>query len=292
MQIVGISDCKVSKDPDDVLLTYALGSCVGVAIHDPVAGVGGLLHYMLPDASLQPAKAAENPCMFADTGIALLLERAARHGASRGRLTVRIAGGAQMVSGAEVFQIGRRNSLAARKLLWKEGLIIAGEATGGEVSRTLRLEVATGRITVKEGSLAHPPEEPSRSSPMLNTLIVDDSPLTRSLIRRVIDRAGYAAEHVEASDGRQAISRLLERRPDVILTDINMPVMDGEQLLNELRRTGVIHSIPVIVISTDATRERIDRLLALGATGYISKPFTPENLRAELDRAIPNRRIA
>lgn len=281
--VVGISDCKISKDPGDVLLTYALGSCVGVAIHDPLAGVGGLLHYMLPDAAMEPAKAVLNPCIFADTGIAHLLERAAELGASRNRMAVRVAGGAQMINGHELFQIGKRNSLAARKLLWREGLIIAGEALGGDVSRTLRLEVATGRISIREGILDPP------AKPMFTTLIVDDSPLTRNLVRRVVERAGFEGPHLEAGDGREAIDLLVSRRPDLILTDINMPVMDGEQFLTELRRTGVIHSVPVIVISTDATNERVARMIALGARGYISKPFTPESLRSEIDRVLPPR---
>jgi len=91
--------------------------------------------------------------MFADTGIAGLLKRAREGGANRSRLAVRLAGGAQMINGHELFQIGRRNYLAAKKLLWKEGLMIAGEAVGGEVSRTVRMEVATGRTFVREGAM-------------------------------------------------------------------------------------------------------------------------------------------
>jgi chemotaxis protein CheD len=151
--IVGISDCKVSSDPDCVLLTYALGSCIAVAIHDPVAEVGGLLHYMLPESTLDQSKAADNPYMFADTGIQTLLQDICDRGAIRRRLVVRIAGGAQIVDGHQLFQIGRRNYLAARKLLWKAGLLVAAEAVGGEVSRTVRLEVKTGRTWVREGGV-------------------------------------------------------------------------------------------------------------------------------------------
>src|SRR5271170_5389409 len=125
--IVGISDCKVSADRDAVLTTYALGSCVAVAVHDPVSAVGGLLHYMLPEASLDRAKAESNPYMFADTGITGLLNKVCEGGANRRRLVVRIAGGAQVVSGHEVFQIGKRNYLAARKLLWKAGILVSAE---------------------------------------------------------------------------------------------------------------------------------------------------------------------
>jgi chemotaxis protein CheD len=151
--VVGISDCKISSDQDAVLLTYALGSCIAVAVYDPVARVGGLLHYMLPESAIDASKAAENPFMFADTGIAGLLKRVREGGANRSRMAVRIAGGAQMLIGHELFQIGRRNYLAARKLLWKEGLMIAGEAVGGEVSRTVRMEVGTGRVLVREGAI-------------------------------------------------------------------------------------------------------------------------------------------
>ncbi len=154
--VVGISDCKMSGDQDAVLTTYALGSCIAVTVYDPVARIGGLLHYMLPESAIEPSKAAQNPYMFADTGIPDLLRRVREAGASRPRMAVRIAGGAQMITGSDLFQIGRRNYLAARKLLWKEGLMIAGECVGGEVSRTVRMEVSTGRTWVREGALEKP----------------------------------------------------------------------------------------------------------------------------------------
>jgi chemotaxis protein CheD len=158
---VGISDCKVTTDPDSVLVTYALGSCIAVAVHDPVTSVAGLLHYMLPEASLDREKAAANPFMFADTGISKLLKDVCERGAKRSRLVVRIAGGAQTLTGHELFQIGKRNHLAARKLLWKEGLLVKAEAVGGEVSRTVRLEAATGRVFVRESGIEAGPVERS-----------------------------------------------------------------------------------------------------------------------------------
>ena len=149
--VVGISDCKISRDPDDSLITYALGSCIAVALYDPVAKLGGLLHYMLPDSNLDRNKAEQNPFMFADTGIQRLLETAKARGAQPGRMLVRLAGGAQVLDSHGTFQIGKRNYLAARKILWKAGILVASEAVGGEVSRTTRLEVATGRMWVREG---------------------------------------------------------------------------------------------------------------------------------------------
>ena len=118
-------------------------------------------------------------------------------------------------------------------------------------------------------------------------LIVDDSPAMRTFIRRVIDLSGFDASLcVEASNGEEALAVLKGEWIDAILTDINMPVMDGETLLRRLTADPVMKSIPAIVISTDATESRIDRLLALGARGYVTKPFAPEDLRAELERTL------
>ena len=150
--VVGISDCKVSRDPEAVLVTYALGSCIAVALYDPAAKVGGLLHYMLPESAIDAAKAEQNPFMFADTGIPRLMETIRGLGGEPKRAVVRLAGGAQVLDSEGVFQIGKRNYLAARRILWKEGILIAAEAVGGELSRTTRLEVATGRMWVHESS--------------------------------------------------------------------------------------------------------------------------------------------
>lgn len=147
--VVGMADCQIGKAPDQVLVTYALGSCIAVAIHDPVAGVGGMLHYMLPESSISPAKARENPYMFADTGIPLLFRRAYEQGADKRRLVVRVAGGAQVMDSEGVFNIGKRNYLALRKILWKAGVLVQGEEVGGNASRTVRLEVGSGRFWLR-----------------------------------------------------------------------------------------------------------------------------------------------
>lgn len=150
--VVGISDCKISWDSEDLLITYALGSCIAVILYDPVVKVGGMLHYMLPDSTIDRNKAQQNPFMFADTGIARLIEAVRARGAQPGRMVVRLAGGAQVMDTQGTFQIGKRNYLAARKILWKAGVLIASEAVGGEVSRTTRLEISTGRMWVREGA--------------------------------------------------------------------------------------------------------------------------------------------
>jgi len=161
--IVGVGDCKVSRGADATLVTYGLGSCIALAIHDPVASVGGLLHFMLPESSVNPDKAARDPFMFADTGIPRLFHAAYELGAEKRRLVVRAAGGAQVMDDAGVFSIGKRNHLALRRILWKAGVMIQAEEIGGTASRTVRLEVSTGRLWVRgPGTADHeipaPPE--------------------------------------------------------------------------------------------------------------------------------------
>jgi chemotaxis protein CheD len=149
--VVGIGECIVSDDPGATLVTYALGSCIAVAIFDPVLKVGGLLHYMLPDSALDAEKARRRPFMFADTGIPLLFQSAYQLGAVRSRLEVAVLGGAQVMDTSETFNIGKRNHLALRKIFWKAGILVRAEDVGGTQSRTVRMELATGRIAVRRG---------------------------------------------------------------------------------------------------------------------------------------------
>ena len=144
--VIGVGDGAVSQARDTVLVTYALGSCVAVMIHDPVAGVAGMVHYVLPESSMSSEKSAARPWMFADTGIPLLLRIALEQGANKRRLKIFAAGGAQVMDDNSMFNIGKRNCLALRKILWKFGLVPHAEETGGDVARTVRMEVGTGRV--------------------------------------------------------------------------------------------------------------------------------------------------
>jgi chemotaxis protein CheD len=146
--IVGIADCQTSKNPDATLVTFALGSCVGVAMLDPSSSAGGLLHILLPDSTLDAAKAAKNPSMFADTGIPALVSQCIGMGIPKTRLRIWLAGGASMMDGREVFKIGKRNQMAVRKALWKAGLMVYSEDLGGTAPRTVRLDLRTGTFWV------------------------------------------------------------------------------------------------------------------------------------------------
>lgn len=149
--VVGISDCVVSNDASATLVTYALGSCVAVSIFDPLTHVGGLLHIMLPESQMDVKRAEQAPFMFADTGVPLLFQKAYAQGAAKARLVVRLAGGAQVMDDAGVFNIGKRNYLAVRKILWHAGVFVQAEAVGGEISRTVRLDLKTGSFWIREG---------------------------------------------------------------------------------------------------------------------------------------------
>jgi chemotaxis protein CheD len=148
---VGVADMKISNKRGDLIITYALGSCLGVAAHDPIAGVGGLLHVMLPLSTIDPVKADRNPFMFVDTGFPRLLLECFGGGAQKQRLEIQVAGGATPQNGEEndLFQIGKRNLIMLRKLLWKNGLLLKSYDVGGSESRTMSLEIGTGKVMVR-----------------------------------------------------------------------------------------------------------------------------------------------
>lgn len=118
-------------------------------------------------------------------------------------------------------------------------------------------------------------------------LIVDDSPAMRSFVKRVLELSGFemSACH-EAANGKEALEVLGTEWVDVILTDINMPVMNGQELVQNLAANESFGSIPVIVVSTDRTEDRVHQMISLGAKGYVKKPFQPEELRAELEKVL------
>jgi two-component system chemotaxis response regulator CheY len=127
--------------------------------------------------------------------------------------------------------------------------------------------------------------EVPNSAPNCNVLIVDDSPAMRQMIGRVLKISGFPmADMVQAGDGAEALEVLGRRPVDLVLTDINMPRMNGEQLLRKMSEDGGLSRIPVVVISTDATDTRMKQMMELGARGYLVKPFQPASLRSELER--------
>ena len=156
--VVGVADVKLAREPGQRLITYALGSCLGIVIHDPVAGVAGLLHPMLPDSTIDRTKAELNPAMFVDTGVPLLFRESYKLGAKKERIVVKVAGGASSAPSEEAdqFQIGKRNILALRKLLWRNNVLLHAHHMGGfQTSRTLSLLVGSGRTIVRTNGTDH-----------------------------------------------------------------------------------------------------------------------------------------
>ena len=147
--IVGVADMKVSNDSEVVLATYSLGSCIGLAIYDPIEKIGGLLHYMLPESSLDRVKAKNNPYMFGDTGIPLLFKEAYKFGAKKHRIKTIVLGGSQILDQKGLFNIGQRNFTMLRKMFWKNNVMIDFQDVGGNVNRTLKLEIDNGQAWLK-----------------------------------------------------------------------------------------------------------------------------------------------
>ena len=145
---VEISDLKVTADPDALLVTYALGSCIAVMVHDPVRVAGGMIHYMLPLSETSPEKARVRPAMFGDTGIPLLFRSLHGLGCDKRNLVVKGAGGGAIHDDRGLFSIGKRNYAVLREIFSKAGVFIRAEDVGGARSRTARLQVRTGRCTV------------------------------------------------------------------------------------------------------------------------------------------------
>ncbi len=151
-RIVGIADMAVSSDPRDVILTYALGSCLGLCVFDPVARVGGMLHFMLPQGSMSPEKAAQNPLMFADTGIPKLFLACYALGAKKERMVVVVAGGASFSMNEDSdLAIGQRNIAMLRKVMWKNGVLLKKHELGGAEPRNMTLDLKDGEVTVGFG---------------------------------------------------------------------------------------------------------------------------------------------
>ena len=149
--VIGIGEFAITTSPDADIVTHALGSCVAVCLWDTVSHVAGMLHFLLPEAKLNPERAARQPATFADSGIPLLFQAAYRAGAVKARLRVQLLGGAAITAGPGGLDVGRRNGLIAKKLLWQNGVLVKGESLGGTDSRTVSLCAADGRVLVTRG---------------------------------------------------------------------------------------------------------------------------------------------
>jgi chemotaxis protein CheD len=158
---VGVGDVKTSSDPSSVIVTHALGSCLGIVTYDRAARAAGMLHALLPTAAVLPQRARENPHLFVDTGLHALCLAMVRLGASRANLEVSVVGGASVGGDftTDHFQIGRKNIEALRPLLRSKGLRVHRHLLAGTSPRTLWVSVADGRVSATAGTVDLPLEE-------------------------------------------------------------------------------------------------------------------------------------
>ncbi len=145
---LGLAEMAVSADPNDSFITYALGSCLGITLYDPVTHVGGLLHVMMPSSSIDPAKAKARPGMFIDTGVPRLFHSAYRMGAVKQRLIVKVAGGAQRLN-SDSQRIASRNIAALRNLMWRNQVLLKATDVGGSDPRTMTIRLTDGYVSIK-----------------------------------------------------------------------------------------------------------------------------------------------
>lgn len=150
--VVGVADMSVVSGRGGRIVTHALGSCIGVTVFDAQAGVGGLLHFMLPKPTSPAMKEGRPPAMFASSGIPALFRQAYELGGDKSRLIVTVAGGAEFLEDCAGFQIGKRNRTMMKKLFFKNDIVIAAEDLGGTRARTMALDLSSGVVTISNAN--------------------------------------------------------------------------------------------------------------------------------------------
>ena len=149
---VDVAEMKISSKPGDVIVTHTLGSSLGIAVHDPQACIGGLFHVMLPNESASEKNVKDNPYMYVDSGIPAFFDELYAAGVEKTQLVVKVAGGAEIgCTDDDFFQIGKRNFMELMKFFLKNEMIIASSDVGGNISRTMYLDVSTGRTWLESG---------------------------------------------------------------------------------------------------------------------------------------------
>jgi chemotaxis protein CheD len=147
--VIGIGEYAIAG-AGATIVTHALGSCVAVCLWDAQAKIGAMLHFLLPESRVNPERATRQPAAFADTGIPMLIAEAMRKGLRKKRCKAHLLGGAAVGTPGGL-DVGRRNALAARRILWQQGIFIDSEALGGSEPRTVNFSIGDGQIQVSHG---------------------------------------------------------------------------------------------------------------------------------------------
>ncbi len=149
LRVVGVAEVIFSDNCEETLITYALGSCLGITIYDPDAQVGALIHCLLPTAKKTPEKGKLKPAMFVDTGMVMVMKKIIQMGGDLDRLTIKVAGGANPMDSTGLFKVGERNHTMLRRILWQNGLFTEAEDVGGTKPRTISIAIDSGHVLVK-----------------------------------------------------------------------------------------------------------------------------------------------
>ncbi len=143
---IGIGHIKTTATAGDEIKTYALGSCIAVILYDKKIKIAGMIHIALPDSAVNKEKSQSLPGYFADTGLPLLLKDFKKLGGDRKSTVIKITGGSSIMDENKTFDIGKRNAIAVKRFLWKQGLGVMKEDIGGNISRTVSIEIDTGKV--------------------------------------------------------------------------------------------------------------------------------------------------
>lgn len=279
---------KLAAFKEETVISTLLGSCVAVALHDPVAKVGGLNHYLLPEA---PDGDVPNP-RYGNYAIPELINEVERVGGDRKRMEAKIYGGANVINAAKTgLNIGDRNIELAKRLLSASGIRILEQHVAGEQARTIKFNTATSKIILNVGGEAAEGEvvssrpavdisgfRPLAAAKNVKVLVVDDSATVRNLFTSIFTKNGLEVVGA-AADPYQARDLIAQKKPDVLTLDIEMPKMSGVMFLEKLMKH---HPIPVVMVSSlGSTGDAAMKSLELGAIEFVHKPsqFDPSVLK-------------
>jgi chemotaxis protein CheD len=148
VRAIGIGEWRVTNDREEVIKTFALGSCLAVIVHDR-AGIGGMVHVALPDSTTDADASGKPEAYYADRALPVLFAEMLGLGSSLRKIQIKLVGAADSRCEGDLFNIGKRNILAVKRLLWSRGLGIVAEDTGGVMSRTVEFRVGDGCLTIR-----------------------------------------------------------------------------------------------------------------------------------------------
>lgn len=279
---------KFAAFKDETIISTLLGSCVAVALHDPVTRIGGLNHYLLPELLSNELPNSR----YGTAAIEMLFAEMLRLGASMERIQAKIYGGGNVIALTNFGDgIGRRNIEIAETLLRQKGVRIVERNVGGESGRTIKLNTATFEVqhhfSSSDNADAAKPNavpldisgfRPLQTAKSVKVLIVDDSATVRTLFSNIFQKAGLEVVGV-AADAYQARELIATHKPDVLTLDIEMPRMSGVLFLEKLMK---FQPTPVVMVSSlGSNGEAALRALELGAVEFVHKPsqFDPQVLK-------------